>query len=63
MARSLKKGFFVDPGLMSRVQIAQSADDGIPYIINHNDSEITEEYNKIAAQIYETVGTSMLNKY
>ena len=32
-------------------EIAQSADDGIPYILKNEDSPITREYEKIASQL------------
>jgi small subunit ribosomal protein S19 len=44
MARSLKKGFFVDSGLMSRVQIAQSNDDRAPIKTWSRRSTITPDF-------------------
>ena len=44
MARSLKKGFFVDSGLMSRVQIAQSNDDRSPIKTWSRRSTITPDF-------------------
>ncbi|MBL64180.1 MAG: 30S ribosomal protein S19 [Opitutae bacterium] len=44
MARSLKKGFFVDSGLMSRVQIAQSKDDRSPIKTWSRRSTITPDF-------------------
>ena len=44
MARSLKKGFFVDSGLMSRVQNAQSNDDRAPIKTWSRRSTITPDF-------------------
>ena len=44
MARSLKKGFFVDSGLTSRVQIAQSNDDRSPIKTWSRRSTITPDF-------------------
>ena len=41
-------------------EITESTDNGMPYVLQHEDSPITIEYNKIASQIYETVGSSLL---
>jgi len=39
-------------------EITQSADNGMPYVIKHKKSTITDEYNQIASQI---IGTSIVN--
>tara|TARA_Y100000590_G_C15741605_1_gene1020478 strand:+ start:3943 stop:5019 length:1077 start_codon:yes stop_codon:yes gene_type:complete len=38
--------------------ITQSTDSGIPYVIKHKESSITEKYNQIALQIYKIINTS-----
>ena len=44
MARSLKKGFFVDSGLMNRVRIAHSRDDRSPIKTWSRRSTITPDF-------------------
>jgi MinD-like ATPase involved in chromosome partitioning or flagellar assembly len=34
-------------------EIAQSADDGTPYVLKYEDSSITQEYINIASQLKE----------
>lgn len=44
MARSLKKGFFVDPGLWKKVSKAQESDDRRPIKTWSRRSQITPEF-------------------
>ena len=43
-------------------EITESTENGIPYILKYEDSPITREYSKIASQINEISGASILNK-
>lgn len=44
MARSVKKGFFVDPGLMNRVRASQAQDDRSPIKTWSRRSTITPDF-------------------
>ena len=37
-------------------EITQSADEGIPYVIKHKNSPITDEYKKITDQVHKIIG-------
>ena len=40
-------------------EITESTENGIPYVLKHEDSPITSEFSKIASQIYEFSGASI----
>ena len=42
-------------------EITESTENGIPYVLKYEDSPITSEYSKIASQINEISGASILN--
>ena len=42
-------------------EITESTENGIPYVLKYEDSPITNEYSKIALQINEISGSSILN--
>ena len=54
----------LDVPLLGRIylnpEITDSTEEGIPYVLKHNDSPITSEYDKIASKIYDIVGHSTL---
>ena len=43
-------------------EISASTENGIPYVLNHENSPITSEFNNIASQIYSIPGVPILNK-
>ncbi len=52
MARSLKKGFFVDPGLWKRIEAAQAADDRKPIRTWSRRSQITPEFIGLNLEVH-----------
>jgi len=52
MARSLKKGFFVDPGLWKRVEVAQAKDDRRPIKTWSRRSQITPEFIGLNLEVH-----------
>lgn len=52
MSRSLKKGFFVDPGLWKKVEKAQAADDRRPIKTWSRRSQITPEFVGLNFEIH-----------
>ena len=42
-------------------EITESTENGVPYVLKYEDSPITNEYSKIASQINEISGASILN--
>ncbi len=52
MGRSLKKGFFVDPGLWKKVEVAQSRDDRKPIKTWSRRSTITPEFVNLNFEIH-----------
>ena len=54
----------LDVPLLGRIylnpEITDSTEEGIPYVLKHIDSPITNEYDKIASQIYDIVEHSTL---
>lgn len=56
MARSLKKGFFVDPGLWKRVETAQAKDDRKPIRTWSRRSQITPEFVGLNIEVHNSKG-------
>jgi len=56
MARSLKKGFFVDPGLWKKVTKAQETDDRRPIRTWSRRSQITPEFVGLNIEIHNGKG-------
>ena len=56
MARSLKKGFFVDPGLWKKVSKAQETDDRRPIRTWSRRSQITPEFVGLNIEIHNGKG-------
>lgn len=52
MARSLKKGFFVDPGLWKKVMKAQETDDRRPIKTWSRRSQITPEFVGLNLEVH-----------
>ncbi len=56
MARSIKKGFFVDPGLMKRVRTAQERDDRRPIQTWSRRSTITPDFVGLNISVHNGKG-------
>jgi small subunit ribosomal protein S19 len=56
MARSLKKGFFVDPGLWKKIVKAQETDDRRPIKTWSRRSQITPEFVGLNIEIHNGKG-------
>ena len=56
MARSLKKGFFVDPGLWKRIVKAQATDDRRPIKTWSRRSQITPEFVGLNLEVHNGKG-------
>jgi len=56
MARSLKKGFFVDPGLWKKISKAQEIDDRRPIRTWSRRSQITPEFVGLTIEIHNGKG-------
>ena len=52
MSRSLKKGFFVDPGLQKRVDVAQEKDDRRPIRTWSRRSHITPDFIGLNLEVH-----------
>ena len=56
MARSLKKGFFVDPGLWKKITKAQETDDRRPIKTWSRRSQITPEFVGLNLEVHNGKG-------